>query len=170
MGNDISPIALELLYSPGFFLVKEAAEAPQDIASKERIEVPANDAEAQAAPQLKEVLNVPVNLVFIVSEPQTLQPAEQQMLERMAGFIRSELRIGKEWLQGGPELWQQVPGNHYWVFFGNQHIPDEPEMFACVNHHRGPVLKLPAAQTLAPDAALKKQALEALKTWANQAL
>lgn len=169
MSNDISPIALELLYSPGFFLVRETQGEQQNIASKEHIKADANDSEAQANLPFDEALAALGNLVFIVAAPKSLQPAEQQMLERMAGFIRNELRIGKEWLLGGPELWEQLQGNHHWVLFGNQHIPDEPELFAFVKHLRGPVLKLPAPQMLAPDAALKKQALEALKTWGKGA-
>lgn len=168
MDNDISPIALELLYSPGFFLVREGKKNQPEVTAEASLKAPEITA-MQTAEKPGINLEVPVNLVFVVAAPHALQPAELQMLERMAGFIRNELRIGKDWLQGGTELWQELPGNHHWVFFGKQNIDGEPEIFTFVNHPRGPLLMLPAVQTLAPDAALKKQALEALKTWANQA-
>jgi hypothetical protein len=169
MSTDISPIALELLYSPGFFLVQEAKLQPHANASEVQKIESVNQELLPPEPSTAVVEDVPVNLIFILSAPESLQTTEQQMLERMAGFIRNELGLGKEWLQGGSELWHQTPGKHHWVFFGNQLIPDEPDLFAFLNHQRGPLLRLPSEKELAPDAALKKRALEALKFWAKGA-
>lgn len=169
MGNDISPIALELLYSPGFFLVKEDVEHQAVHAADAQKKEPANQDMATANISVQPVQDVPEKLIFILSAPNALNPAELQMLERMAAYIRNELKIGQEWIRGGPELWEHIQGKHHWVLFGNHGIPESPDMFGFLEHRRGPLLKLPSEQVLAPDAALKKQALEALKTWGKSA-
>jgi len=169
MSTDNSPLALELLYSPGFFLVKEGKDHQTEIADVAYKKEAGNPVLATTLPDTPAVQDVPGRLIFMLSAPNSLNDAEQQMLERMAAFIRNELNIGQDWMQGGPELWDQISGKHYWVLFGNHLIPEAPDVFGFFEHHRGPLLKLPAEQVLAPDASLKKQALEALKKWGKGA-
>jgi hypothetical protein len=165
MGTDISPIALELLYSPGFFLVPESS-AKADVTVNEHINRP--ETESADVVMSKTETPAPENLVFILEGSRSLQASEMQMLERMAAFIRNELGVGKDWLKGGPELWQQAQGRHFWVFFGVTALMEELKLFSTCEHERGPILKLPAVEALAPDAVLKKQALEALRLWGKR--
>jgi hypothetical protein len=166
MGTDISPIALELLYSPGFFLVKDDLHKV-DKPAETTTQVSTGSSETNITEHPQQVsVPAPANLIFMLTVPEQLSSAEQQMLERMASYIRTELSLGKEWLTGGHDLWQNAEGVHHWVCFGTQPIMPELQTFAFGEHERGSILQLPDVGILAPNPALKKQALEALRTWA----
>ncbi|MEY3984223.1 MAG: hypothetical protein RL160_1782 [Bacteroidota bacterium] len=157
MGHDISPIALELLFSPGFFLVKEDAhvQAPETLSPEPDQHIQ----EAQAAPEPQ--------LFFIVHPVPDSQSPEGQMLQKMASYIHHQLGISGTLHIGGPELWTQQQGEHHWVFFGAHAAIPAPNEFSAQRTPQGRVLYLPETRVLAHDPLLKKQSVEAFVHWSN---
>ncbi len=165
MADDISPITLELLFSPGFYLIPEAKTIPTDGSIMENKGAPLQRPEVMQP----ETPHHEGRLIFMlkVAGLEALAADERQMLERMAGFIRQELGKESAWQVGDARLWQEMPGLHHWVLFGNQELFPELTPFSSFLHERGPMLLLPEVQALTRDALLKKQAVEALKQWAK---
>jgi len=164
MADDISPITLELLFSPGFYLIPEAKPLPADLSVTENKGAPMQPDEVR----LPETPYHESRLLFILKVVglEALATDERQMLERMAGFIRQELGIESAWQVGDARLWQEMPGLHHWVLFGKQELFPELTPFSSFLHERGAMLLLPEVPALTRDALLKKQAVEALKQWA----
>ncbi len=157
MGHDISPIALELLFSPGFFLVKEDAQVQASQTLIPEIDLKIQEAPAMPDPQL----------FFIVQAVPDSQSPEGQMLQKMAGYIHHQLGISGTLHIGGPELWTQQQGAHHWVFFGAHAAIPALNNFSVQRTPQGRVLQLPETKLLAHDPLLKKQSVEAFVIWSN---
>ncbi|MEN9511925.1 MAG: hypothetical protein RLZZ370_1744 [Bacteroidota bacterium] len=159
MSHDISPMALELLFSPGFFLIKEDAQLQTSMPeSSETAEMVAVSADV--------VRSVP-QLIFILNEQHDPQTPEGQMLEKMAGYINNQLGISGTLYIGGPELWTQQQGSHHWVFFGSHAATANLQEFSSELNPQGRVLRLPETSLLAQDPLLKKKAVEAFGRWSK---
>jgi hypothetical protein len=157
MSHDISPMALELLFSPGFFLIKE--DVQRHAGQQESSEVaPTLSAEG--------IVSMP-QLFFIVHEQVNPESPEGQMLEKMAGYINNQLGISGTLYIGGPELWTQQQGTHHWVFFGSHPATSDLHEFSSASKPQGRVLHLPETRLLAHDPLLKKKAVEAFGHWSK---
>lgn len=158
MSHDISPMALELLFSPGFFLIKEDTQLHAGAQETTEAAQTVTAMEVESTPQL----------FFIVHERHDLQSPEGQMLEKMAGYINNQLGINGSLYIGGPELWQEQQGAHHWVFFGTHAATANLSEFSSERNEQGRVLHLPEARLLAHDPMLKKKAVEAFGNWSKQ--
>lgn len=136
--EEISPLSLELLFSPGLFVIPSHEQK--------------NRTPAQATPAA--VAPAPAFFMECMPPVAALSPAAATMLERMGQFISGTLLPGIGKAEPGTEARYRV------VFTATK------EPFSMVQNETGIAVFLPDAESLASSQEGKLKAAEALKRWA----